>query len=519
MNIIIVGGGTAGWITALMAAKRHPDHSVTLIESSKIGIIGVGESTTGTLTDMLFNLTYDYGCNLNDFILETGATLKYGIRHKGWTSDIDQSYFAPIDGSWTNNSSPDPLFNWAYSTLDHAKLPTASKCGFLTLNNLSNFNKFTNSFADARPALHVDAQKVGKYFQKICLGNKNAKHIDSEISKVNLNSTSGNIESVLLSNGDTVIGDIFIDCSGFHKVLIKELDPTWKSFGDKLPLNSAIPFWSQYDQGETPGPFTTAWAQKNGWMWQVPLMDRMGNGYVFSDAFTTAEKAQEEIETILGKPITVNKVIKFDPGRLDKMWIKNCVAVGLSAAFLEPLEATAIHSAIVQAKTFIFEYLKPTAEDTLNSGSRNIYNKRMGLLFDDLKEFIIMHYMGGRKDSEFWKYINSGVTNTDFVNNILEMSKSKMPSIHEFPTYPGGAGWALYSYILAGLGIAQKHVADGELNLNLVDHGPLRPVTAQTYYDLQDEWRREGQSYYSYNEFINYFRKLRYENGTSNIKY
>lgn len=519
MNIIIVGGGTAGWITALMAAKRHPDHSVTLIESSKIGIIGVGESTTGTLTDMLFNLTYDYGCNLNDFILETGATLKYGIRHKGWTSNIDQSYFAPIDGSWTNNSSPDPLFNWAYSTLDHAKLPTASKCGFLTLNNLSNFNKFTNSFADARPALHVDAQKVGKYFQKICLGNKNAKHIDSEISKVNLNSTSGNIESVLLSNGDTVVGDIFIDCSGFHKVLIKELDPTWKSFGDKLPLNSAIPFWSQYDQGETPGPFTTAWAQKNGWMWQVPLMDRMGNGYVFSDAFTTAEKAQEEIETILGKPITVNKVIKFDPGRLDKMWIKNCVAVGLSAAFLEPLEATAIHSAIVQAKTFIFEYLKPTAEDTLNSGSRNIYNKRMGLLFDDLKEFIIMHYMGGRKDSEFWKYINSGVTNTDFVNNILEMSKSKMPSIHEFPTYPGGAGWALYSYILAGLGIAQKHVADGELNLNLVDHGPLRPVTAQTYYDLQDEWRREGQSYYSYNEFINYFRKLRYENGTSNIKY
>lgn len=519
MNIIIVGGGTAGWVTALIAAKRHPAHSVTLIESSKIGIIGVGESTTGTLTDILFNLTYDYGCDLNDFILETGATLKYGIKHKGWTDNINQSYFAPIDGSWTNNSSPDPLFNWAYSTLDHAKLPTASKCGFLTLNNLSNFNKFTNSFADARPALHVDAHKVGKYFQKICLGNKNVKHVDSEISKVNLNTTSGNIESVLLSNGDIVVGDIFIDCSGFHKVLIKELDPTWKSFGDKLPLNSAIPFWTQYDQDETPGPFTTAWAQKNGWMWQVPLMDRMGNGYVFSDAFTTAEKAQEEIETILGKPITVNKVIKFDPGRLENMWIKNCVAVGLSAAFLEPLEATAIHSAIVQAKTFLFEYLKPTAEDTLNSGSRNIYNKRMGLLFDDLKEFIIMHYMGGRVDSEFWKYISSGATNTDFVNNILEMSKSKMPSINEFPSYPGGAGWALYSYILAGLGIAQKNVADNELNLNLVNHGPLRPVTAQTYYDLQDEWRREGQNYYSYSEFINYFRKLRYENGTSNIKY
>ena len=519
MKIVVVGGGTAGWITALMVAKRHANHSVTLIESSKIGIIGVGESTTGTLTDILSNLTYDYGCDLTEFMIDTGATLKYGIKHRGWTNDITQSYFAPIDGSWTHNSSPDPLFNWAYSTLDHAKLPTISKCGFLTDNNLSNFNKFTNLFSDARPALHVDAHKVGKYFQKICLRNKNAEHIDSEISKVNINTVSGNIESLLLSNGNTVSGDIFIDCSGFHKVLIKELSPTWKSFSDNLPLNSAIPFWTTYDKDEIPKPFTTAWAQKNGWMWQVPLMDRMGNGYVFSDAYTTPEKAQEEIETILGKSITVNKVIKFDPGRLDKTWIKNCVAVGLSAAFLEPLEATAIHSAIVQAKTFIFEYLKPTVEDTLNEGSKNIYNQRMGLLFDDLKDFLVMHYMGGRKDSEFWKYINSGATNTDFVNNILEMSKSKMPCIHEFPSYPGGAGWALYSFILAGLGIANKNVASNELNLNLVDYGPLKPITAQTYYDLQDGWQQEGQQHYSYTEFITHFRDLRYKNGTSNIKY
>jgi tryptophan halogenase len=301
--------------------------------------------------------------------------------------------------------------------------------------------------------------------------------------------------------------------------LIKELPTKWISYQDNLPLNTAMPFLLDYEENEMPEPYTTAWAQKNGWMWQIPMMDRKGNGYVFCDKFTTPDKAVEEIETILGKKINPTKVIKFDAGRQEKAWVKNCVAIGLSSAFLEPLEATSIHSSIVQARIFIFEYLKPTLEDTLNPGSMNIHNQRVGKLYDDVKDFLVMHYMGNRNDSEFWKYIQTGETQTEFVKNLLSMAKSKIPSTHDFPGYFGSAGWPLYSYVMAGLGLLDKNVAANELNLELPAYGPLSPVTAQTYYDLQDQWRDEAKLCYSYNEFIRYFRDLRYKNGYSNKKY
>lgn len=516
MNIVIVGGGTAGWVTALMAARRHPCHTITVIESSKIGVVGVGESTTGRLTDVLINHFYDLGCDINEFIVETGATLKYGIKHKGWTNDINQHYIAPIDGTWTNSSVPDPLFCWGVSNLSYDQLLTTSRCGYWTHHKVSNFNKETNSFQVPANAMHVDAHLVGKYFQKVCLRNSNVIHIDNEIVQVNLQPESGHISSVTLADNTTVAGDFFIDCSGFHKVLINALGGKWVSYQDNLPLNSAMPFPLEYEENETPEPFTTAWAQKSGWLWSLPLMDRKGNGYVFCDAFTTPDQAHAEIETILGKKINANKVIKFDAGRQESAWIKNCLTVGLSTAFLEPLEATSIHSTIVQAQSFIFEYLKPTLEETLNTGSMNIFNQRTRKMYDDVRDFLIVHYMGGRNDTEFWKYISSGAIKNEFVTNLLEMSKTKVPTVNDFPSYNGSAGWPLYSFVMAGLNLINKNVASNELNLNLPGYGPLRPITASTYYDLQDQWKAESSKCYTYKEFIKYFRNIRYTHGLSN---
>jgi tryptophan halogenase len=295
MKIVIVGGGTAGWATALMAAKRHPNHKITVIESTKIGVVGVGESTTGRLTDILTNFNYDYGCDHDEFIAETGATLKYAIEHKGWTPDIASGYLGPIDGSWTKDSIPDPLFAWGLNNLSYDELVNVSLCGHRIFHKGSNFNKQTNAFSNYGHAMHVDAHLVGKYFRKVTLRNENANHIDSEVVGIELNSNNGYIKSIKLVDGRNIEGDFFIDCSGFNKVLMKHMSNSWVSYSKNLPINTGLPFQLKYKEGEMPKPYTTAWAQKNGWMWQIPLQHRTGAGYVFDSDYITVEQAMHFI--------------------------------------------------------------------------------------------------------------------------------------------------------------------------------------------------------------------------------
>lgn len=527
MKIVIVGGGTAGWVTALMAASRHPNHTVTVIESTKIGVIGVGESTTGRMTDILNNFRYNYGCDHNEFIAETGATLKFGIKHKGWTKNIDDYYIGPIDGSWTSDKRPDALFAYGLHKFNDKELIKSSLCGFWTHHGYSNCNKFTKDFipqgeglgftSSYRHAMHVDAHLVGQYFKKICMRrNKNTIHIDDQVVDVNLHQDTGNITSVLLESGRKIEGDFFIDCTGFKKILMNKFDSQWVSYQKYLPVNTGLPFQLKYQDNETPEPLTTAWAQDAGWMWQIPLMDRVGCGYVFSDAFTTVDQAHDEIEKRLGRKIEPLKVIKFDTGRQERSWIKNCLAIGLSSAFLEPLEATSIHTTIVQADRFVFEFLKNTVEETVNEGSINLFNKRTAEIFDDTRDFIVLHYMGDRSNSDFWKYINTGATQTEFVKDLLEMVKVRLPTANDFPSYAGSAGWPLYSYVLAGIKKIDKQKVIKELDFELGSLGNMYDITGQAYFDLQDKWYKEMQNYMTYKEFIEYFRTLRNNNGITN---
>jgi hypothetical protein len=507
MKIVIVGGGTAGWVTALIASARHPNHEVTVIESSKIGVVGVGESTTGHFTDVLLNWASNYGCDQNEFIKETGATLKYAIKHKGWTKNIDDYYIGPIDGTHTTSAIPDCLFNFGVNKLQRKEMLNLSRCGYWIYHELSNFNKFKKEFIDAHHAYHIDAHLAGQYFKKVALRRPNTKHIDTEVLDVKLDD-KGFVKSLVLSNQQTLDGDFFIDCSGFNRVVMKHLPSKWVSFKDNLPLNTGLPFHLKYKEGEVPEPYTTAWAQKAGWMWQIPLLDRKGCGYVYCDAYTTPDKAQEEIETILGQEIDPIRVIKFDSGRQESAWIKNCVTIGLSSAFLEPLEATSIHSTIVQANNLFLEYVKPTFEDTVNEGSMAIYNKRTRKLYDDIKDFLVLHYMGGRDDSEFWKYIKTGATQTEFVKELLAMCKTKTPTFNDFPHYQGSAGWPLYSYVLEGINALNKDIAGSEIDFDLPE-GNLYEITQESHYELKKQWANETQYCYSYKEFIDYFRDLR----------
>jgi hypothetical protein len=155
----------------------------------------------------------------------------------------------------------------------------------------------------------------------------------------------------------------------------------------------------------------------------------------------------------------------------------------------------------------------------MNEGSRLIYNKRTAALYDDTKDFLVMHYMGGRQDSEFWQMINTGITKTPYVEELLLMAKSKVPSVNDFPSYPGSAGWPLYSFVMAGLNLINPKCGEKDLDMVLPGNGVLRNLAHNHYYDLQDQWTNEGRQSMTYNEFISYFRHVRYKNGFSDIKY
>ncbi len=501
MKIIIVGGGTAGWLAACFVSNTHPNHDVTVIESSKIGIIGVGESTTGFFTEAILNdLSTGFGIRHDEFIIETGATLKFGIKHKGWTPNIDSHYFGVLEGSMTVYGAPDAMFGYNFLKSHEDTLKT-THTGYLLLNNKSNLGP-NHKFLKYGHAMHIDAGLTGKYLAKKCLEKGKVKHIDAEITSIN-HHEDGRIASLNLSNNTVEHADLFIDCSGLARVLIDKLDPNWVSFKDNLPLDTALAFPEEYQEGEMPVPYTTAWAQKNGWMWQTPLMDRRGNGYVFSSAFTDVDKAHAEIETMLGRKITPNRVLKFNTGRKPNAWVKNCVAIGLSNAFVEPLEATSIHTTIVSIKTLITEFIKPSIEDTLNPSSVKMFNQRMGKHFDDVKEYLVMHYMGGRQDSEFWRYISSGATKTEFVADLIETSKSRMPSYGDFPKYYGAVGWELYCYIMSGIGVLNPNAVRNEFDDEL-----LYQATHNTKV-LEEHMKKEYGDYIPYDDFVHYFRKMR----------
>jgi tryptophan halogenase len=199
-------------------------------------------------------------------------------------------------------------------------------------------------------------------------------------------------------------------------------------------------------------------------MWMIPVQGRRGCGYVYDSNFTSDEEAKAEIETQLGHEIEPIKIIKFDTGRQRELWKKNCLFIGLSAAFAEPLEATSIHSTIMQLNSFVFHYLKDTKEDTCNSGSINRYNRKMALMYDDFKDFLSIHYASQRTDSEFWKAMNAGEYLSPMAKDLIEMQRSKIVTQNDLDQYFGYAGAALYNWVLIGLGYIGKKEAVRELD-------------------------------------------------------
>jgi flavin-dependent dehydrogenase len=459
MKIVIVGGGTAGWITAAFLVKYTNFRDITLIESSNIPIIGAGEGSTGSLPWFVNGDPWQNDLvNEIDFLRKTKGTPKIGITLKNWKGD-GTTYYSPLSTTRTRLNRIDTAF--LGTILKDGNGNHASLGSYLLENKLSPILKRNGkTISDTIPySYHFDGNEAGKYFKNICL-KFGVNVIDSEVSDCSFDE-NGYITKLNLTNHSELSADLFFDCSGFSRVLVKKLKNDWISFKNNLPTNSAIPF-SREINSKVVNFETLAETMKSGWFWQIPLQYRYGCGYVYSDDFQTFDECVIEMEKHLGQKIEPIKNIKFEAGRYDKIWNKNVVAIGLSSHFLEPLQATSIHIAINTLTIFILHFLK-TKNSIYSETNLNNFNKLINSTIDDYRDLLQMHYLMGRQDTPFWKLAKNELTITEKNKELFELAKYRIPNTLDFNQNHGAVGWGLWTHMLDNVGLFDKNLIVEEL--------------------------------------------------------
>lgn len=401
-RFVIVGGGTAGWMAAAVLSKfaGPSGASVTLIESEAIETIGVGEATIPYIQDFIEMLGIDEA----EFLKETKATYKLGIEFVDW-GKLGDRYIHPF-GEYGVAIGQLPFYQfWSRMRSTGDKSPIDA----YSLNIVAaRENKFIRPVEDQTSlasrisyAYHFDATYFGKFLRGYAEGT-GAQRIEAKVVDVTLDSDTGNIASVQLDDGQSVEGDFFIDCTGFRGLLIeKALGVPFIDWSELLPMDSAVAI--QTEVVEPPKPYTVATAREAGWTWRIPLQNRVGNGHVFSSEFTDEASATDLLlKSIEGERINEPRLIKFLTGRRESFWEKNCLALGLSSGFLEPLESTSIH--LIQDGLVRFIALMP--DRSVNPVNAQEYNRVIGMTYERIRDFILLHYVATeREDTEFWRYV------------------------------------------------------------------------------------------------------------------
>jgi tryptophan halogenase len=399
-KILIVGGGTSGWLAAAMLV-RHFERAgcqIELVESEELGTIGVGESTVPPFVTLIQRL----GIDETDFVRATDATYKLGIRFVGWHQRAD-SYFHPFGAIGKPIGHQDFYQCWlkARARGEGASLMDFSPCSVMAeQGRFFHPAKARNTpIGGANYALHVDALLVTQYLRRYAEA-RGVRRTEGCVVDVARNE-DGFIRSVRLADGTERAAEFFIDCTGFRGLLIgKALGVDSVDWSNYLPCDRAIA--CKTEVGGPPVPYTRATAQPAGWTWRIPLRTRVGQGYVYSSRFVTDVSARGTLLRSLDAPcIEEPRVIPFTTGHRREFWKHNCLSLGLASGFIEPLEATSIHL-IARGMDFFLRYFPDRVCD---SALAREYNRRMTADFEEVRDFIVLHYAAtGREDSAFWQW-------------------------------------------------------------------------------------------------------------------
>ncbi len=395
-RIIILGGGTAGWMAANLLANAWGAFGtkVTLVESPDVGIIGVGEGSTPQLRGFFRSLGLDEA----EWMPQCNATYKNGITFKGWSERSGfESYYHPFNtevdartlDSFTYNTRARRTGRDVWAHPDRFFLPAVLSAKRLAPIAAGNFP------FDVSYGYHFDAHLVGSVLRDHAK-SLGVEHLERHIAKVEVSETD-EVAALLTKEGERIEGDFFIDCSGFRGSIIQEaLGEKFISFADNLFNDSAVVMPTPTDPTGI-NPHTSATALSSGWAWDIPLTNRTGNGYVYASGYIDKDAAETELRTHLGlrDSDVAARHLSMKVGRVERSWVGNCLAVGLSQGFIEPLEATALHIVQATVEGFISQF---------EAGERDQFNAKIAARYEGIRDYIVCHYRVNRRtDTQYWR--------------------------------------------------------------------------------------------------------------------
>ncbi len=435
-RIVIVGGGTAGWMAAAaFAALLDSSARIVLVESDEIGIVGVGEATIPPIT--AYNAMLDI--NEDEFLAATQGTFKLGIEFVDW-GRLGERYFHPFGPHGQDfrgvhfhqlylrearrRQLPD-IADWSMSAVaaKHGRFARPGPQARLPLSQLAY-------------AFHFDASLYARFLRSRA-ERGGVERIEGKIVDAAIDGESGHVRSVTLADGRAVEGELFIDCSGFGGLLIeRKLATGYEDWSGWLPCDRAVAVPCALPG--PPDPFTRSTARTAGWQWRIPLQHRMGNGMVYSSAHLSSEDAEAQLLRTLEGPVLADpRHLSFTAGRRRLAWNANVVSLGLASGFIEPLESTSIH--FIQSG--IAKLLALFPDRRFDPAERDEYNRQMAEVFEDVRDFIVLHYkVTARDDGEFWNYCRA-MEVPDSLASKLELWRSKGRLFREGRELFGSASW------------------------------------------------------------------------------